>query len=536
MSTNLAASQPGYLPGEENLLEMVLSSANLPTLPLVASEVVTLTSKEDTTLADVGELVSRDVALTSKILKVANSPFYSFPQRIGSIQQAVSMMGTNAVKSLVLSFSLLSIKQGGAASKFDFDKFWEQSIGAALCAKLIVSKLPNVEVEEVFVVGLLQNLGQLVMACTAPEDYDKVLQSAEENPDVDILEIEKGILGSDHCFLGYEVARHWNFPSSISQPILHHHDPASYKGSDEQVRRSISAIYLSRLLLKVLTCTEQPEKYCRQFQTEARQLLKLSSADVDAILDEVHIELDSGAENFGVKLPPARPVQEILQEANIRLSLLNLDYHQMNKELIQAKVALEIITEELQEKNELLKSLADKDGLTGVYNNRYFQGVLDRELSRTERQGYQLSLLLIDIDHFKRFNDKHGHLVGDFVLAEFAQLLGEHLRDYDILARYGGEEFVVVLPETDCDEAVAVASKLCAVVENHEFRDEEYNRYRVTASFGVSTKDGTSEDDLGKNEMIKMADEALYDAKKNGRNRVCTYAAKATKKGWFKRR
>ena len=94
----------------------------------------------------------------------------------------------------------------------------------------------------------------------------------------------------------------------------------------------------------------------------------------------------------------------------------------------------------------------------------------------------------------------------------------------------------VCVPETDCDEAVAVAGKLCAVVENHEFRDEEYNRYRVTASFGVSTKDGTSEDDLGKNEMIKMADEALYEAKAQGRNRIVAAGRPKHQSGFFRGR
>ena len=163
MESNVAASQPGQIKSED-LLKMVLSSDDLPTLPTVASQVVTLTSREDTTLAEVGDLVSQDVALTSKILKVANSAFYSFPQQIGSIQQAVSMMGTNAVQSLVLSFSLLSIKHSNVAQRFDFDKFWEDSIGAALCAKLIISKVPNADADEVFVSALLQNLGQMVLA------------------------------------------------------------------------------------------------------------------------------------------------------------------------------------------------------------------------------------------------------------------------------------------------------------------------------------------------------------------------------------
>ncbi|MFK7974606.1 MAG: HDOD domain-containing protein [Halioglobus sp.] len=515
----------------EGLRDLVLGSEDLPTLPTVATQVVTLTAKEETTLADVAELVMQDVALSSKILKVANSAFYSFPQQIGSIQQAVSMLGTNAVQSLVLSFSLLQINKGKSQRKFDFDKFWERSIAQAISAQLILSKVPGADTEEIFVSALLQNLGQLVLACTQPDLYDQVLERMEGDTSVDELQAEVGVFGGDHCFLGYEVAKHWNFPLSISLPILHHHDPVSYVGGDKDINNATRAIYLSDLLINIFH-SDNPEEYHKRFHAEVKQLLGLSASVVDEILEIAHTELEEGAVNFGVKISEARPVQEILQEANIRLSLLNLDYDQVNKELVKAKVSLEKLAKELQEKNTLLKELADQDGLTGLYNNRFFQGALDRELNRTVRQKYQLSLVLIDIDHFKRFNDDHGHLVGDFVLAEFAKVLSENLREYDTLARYGGEEFVVILPETPAADAAMVAEKLRKAVESRAFK-EDGNLYKVTASFGVSTRDGNQEEGPNKMQLIKTADEALYDAKKKGRNQVSVYAG--AKKGWFKR-
>lgn len=515
----------------EALKELVLGSDDLPTLPTVASQVVTLTAKEDTTLADVADLVMQDVALSSKILKVANSAFYSFPQQIGSIQQAVSMLGTNAVQSLVLSFSLLQIQKGKNPTKFDFDKFWERSIASAIAAQQILKKVPGSDTEEIFVSALLQNLGQLVLACTQPALCDQIIDRLAEEEGEDELAAETAILGTDHCFIGYEVAKHWNFPLSISLPILHSHDPVSYVGGEEKINHSVRAIYLSDILINIFHA-ESPDEYHKRFRAEAKQLLGMDSGTIEEILEAAHTELEEGATNFGIKITEARPVSEILQEANIKLSLLNLDYDQVNKELVKAKVSLEKLAKELQEKNTLLKELADLDGLTGLYNNRFFQSALDRELNRTVRQKYQLSLLLIDIDHFKRFNDDHGHLVGDFVLAEFAKVLSENLREYDILARYGGEEFVVILPETATNDAAMVAEKLRKAVESRAFR-EEGEVYKVTSSFGVATRDGTAEEGPNKMQLIKMADEALYEAKKKGRNQVSVYAG--AKKGWFKR-
>ncbi|GAB5453034.1 MAG: hypothetical protein Hals2KO_33620 [Halioglobus sp.] len=517
---------------QDEVLQVVLKSDSLPSLPTVASKLVSLTAKEETTLSDVASLISQDIAMSSKILKVANSAFYSFPQQISSIQQAVSMLGTNAVQSLVLSFSFLSINKVSAESNFNFDEFLKRAVTAASVSKLIMGKLSDTDTEEIFVAGLLHKLGELILACTLPEDYNRVLELMDSEG-LERRAAEKRVFGTDHGYVGYEVAKQWNFPAAIVLPIFHHHDPKSYSNSDEKIQKYIEVIYLSNVFMRILE-SDDPAQFHGQFMREARELLSLSADEVEEILAEAHTKVDEAAANFGLEMEEARPVQEVLQEANIRLSLINLDYEQINKELIKAKMDLEAAAKELQEKNELLKQLADLDGLTGVYNNRYFQGALDNEISRTLRQGHHLSLILMDIDHFKRFNDDFGHLAGDFVLAEFSKVLTENLRQYDTLARYGGEEFVVILPETDADAARAVAEKLRSAVEKTPFRDGK-ETYNVTASFGISLLTPEEEPAPEKKELIQRADEALYDAKKAGRNQVMTYGARNRTKKWFKR-
>jgi len=512
---------------KEDMLIAVLASGDLPTIPLVASKLIALTSNEDISLSDVAKLVSQDVALSTKILKITNSALYSFPQQVSSIQQAVSMLGSKAVESLVLSFSFLTMNKNESGNPFDFDKFWERSFASAIASKLILQKIPELDAEEVFVSGLLQNLGELILACTFPKEFAQVTEESS----LDLREAEISIFGADHCFVGYEVAKHWNFPPSVIEPVLHHHNPEGYTGDDPKVAATIRAIYLSGLLLNIFY-SDKPEEYHRQFRTEGKNMLGLKSVDIEDILKDVHIELEQGVIGFGLKFEETKPVQDILQEANIRLSLLNLDYEQMNNQLIEAKVSLENLAKELQEKNALLKDLSNLDGLTGIYNNRFFRELLDIELSRTKRQNYNLSLILVDIDHFKKFNDNYGHLAGDFVLSEFSKNMTANLRKYDTLARYSGEEFVVFLPETDEEGALVVAEKLRASVENALFKEGE-KEYNVTASFGISTLTSDSEEDIGESELIMRADEALHNAKKKGRNRV---VVSAPNKGWFKKK
>jgi len=176
----------------------------------------------------------------------------------------------------------------------------------------------------------------------------------------------------------------------------------------------------------------------------------------------------------------------------------------------------------VEEKNRILNNLANIDGLTGVYNHRYFQNSLDQEISRAIRQKSFLSLLLIDIDHFKIFNDTYGHQVGDFILVEFAKTVQKHIRKYDILSRYGGEEFAIILPETSAEEALVVSEKLRMIIEKTSFVDEK-EEYHVTASFGQVCSRVVSDKDFDKNSFISQADKALYLAKDKGRNCVVSH-------------
>jgi len=164
------------------------------------------------------------------------------------------------------------------------------------------------------------------------------------------------------------------------------------------------------------------------------------------------------------------------------------------------------------------KELSITDGLTGLYNKRYFLEVFDREIERGRRSNSALSLIVMDIDHFKLINDTYGHLQGDSVLKEVASIIKENIRKIDFPARYGGEEFATILPNTNINNAVNIAEKIRKLMESHNFKAEK-EPLKVTISMGVAKLSDNVNDKL---ELIKMADDALYDAKKSGRNRVCT--------------
>jgi diguanylate cyclase (GGDEF)-like protein len=173
--------------------------------------------------------------------------------------------------------------------------------------------------------------------------------------------------------------------------------------------------------------------------------------------------------------------------------------------------------EELHRANERLEHLSITDGLTGVYNHRYFQEQLTREIQRTDRSQDSLALILVDIDDFKALNDEFGHSIGDRTLRGVADALGDCVRATDVLARYGGEEFVVLAPRTDLDGAVSLAEKARIAVSACSVPVEESDPPRavgVSVSLGVATYRGDRE------RFFEEADRALYRAKESGKDCV----------------
>lgn len=175
-------------------------------------------------------------------------------------------------------------------------------------------------------------------------------------------------------------------------------------------------------------------------------------------------------------------------------------------------------TRELNVVNERLKELSITDGLTGAYNHRYFYEALTKEIKRSERYGFPVSLIMADIDQFKRYNDRHGHVEGDNVIKGIASCIMSGVRGEDIVARYGGEEFSIILPETAKEDAGVLAERIRCSIRDYPFPYKETQPGgSITVSFGIATFPDDADDTK---DLIIKADAALYRAKDKGRNRV----------------
>ncbi len=172
-----------------------------------------------------------------------------------------------------------------------------------------------------------------------------------------------------------------------------------------------------------------------------------------------------------------------------------------------------------------VKNMAIYDTLTGLYNRRYFEERLEVEAEKSFYSGISLSLVMVDIDHFKKINDTFGHTEGDQILCKISSLLKNSIRRKDTVARYGGEEFILILPEASLEQSFVIAERIRQSVENTPF---EVGRTQVNLTLSVGISSFPSHRVKSKEELVEMADQALYDAKRGGRNKVCIFTRKSS--------
>ncbi len=168
---------------------------------------------------------------------------------------------------------------------------------------------------------------------------------------------------------------------------------------------------------------------------------------------------------------------------------------------------------------ELTLTRSNLDSLTQVWNHGYFQSMLQEEIERSRKKQSILSIIMLDIDNFKNYNDTFGHQTGDYVLSEISELLMIHARKKDFVCRYGGEEFITILPETSKKDAIAIAERIRLAIDKHTFiKDDSRVSHKLTISVGIATY---PEDAQNKSDLIKFCDMKMYEAKKLGKNKVC---------------
>src|SRR5262249_40198157 len=260
------------------------------------------------------------------------------------------------------------------------------------------------------------------------DDYFRVLddKAAGLKP---LTVIEQDVLGYDHQELGMELLRKWGLPENICIPIRHHHNPES---APAEFQKTCKIMRIADRLSAVYYGSTQVNNF-RQVKEMLAATFHMDDHKASGLIDGVAEKSAQLQAEFEIPSDQIKPFSQILQDANQELSRLNMSYELLIIENAEAKKRALRLAKELKSANDRLRELAYRDGLTNLYNHRYFLETMDRELSRAGRYQRPLTLVMFDIDNFKPINDTYGHQVGDRVLKSIGQVLSRNNRKTDVV-------------------------------------------------------------------------------------------------------
>lgn len=502
--------------------KILTESSHLPTMPAVAKQLLSISEWDDVDLGVVAEIISKDISLSSKILRIVNSPFYGFASEISTISQALVILGLRATRSLTLSFSLLRSFPRDGAGEFDYPGFWTRSLNTAVAARELAVVAGLQTVEEAFLAGLLQDIGVMLIARCAPKRYDFIVSEAEDKL-APSIELERKYLGTDHVEVNKLLFDEWGLPASLCIPILYHHEPAKAASSNDQTDQTALAVriqHFAGLVGQWLYVSSGEDMLLENLKKLASEYFGLTPKQLEAIMYKVDSVVEQMLEFFDLTTPRPNSYANLLEKANLTLGEIVSEQEHLLRELEAARAEAQKLSEQLRLANNKLLDEARSDALTGLPNRRQFEEFLQKEIERTARYNHPIALLFIDIDDFKSLNDRYGHLEGDSVLKQLAEILRQNVRRSDMMARWGGEEFIAALVETDGAGAQKVAERIRRSIENARIHlDNGVMSLNLTASVGVAVCESPGKL-ITVNTLIRKADQAMYEAKHLGKNRV----------------
>ena len=612
--------------------------SELPSPKGVALAILELCRRDDITIAEITRVAQTDPALTSRLIRQANSAAQGAGRPIASVTDAILRLGMGTVRNLAMGFSLVDQYQNGPCEGFDYQAFWSHALLMALAAQSFGAMTKLGASEELFACGLLSQVGRLSLATVYPVAYGQLLQ--DPNAAASMAALEQEHLHTDHNELTAALLIEWGLPGALIEPIYHHESPdTSGFSPGSRPHQLVHLFHLARCVadlglaadgerssrttellllggkiglnadelgatidelvcrwrewgellripasslpsfaqmstpqalrsdersnagaLRVLVVDDDPttlailetvlrdtlghvvftarngnEALARVVESQPQvaitdwlmpglsgleltdalratewgqkiYLIMLTSLDTE---EEISTAFEAGVDDFLIKPVNLRTLRARLRAAWHYVQQLEAWEHD--------RAQLKQFTAELAISNRRLEHAAMTDLLTELPNRRAGIAALDKAWAASSRFEHPLSVLVRDIDYFKRINDTYGHAVGDKVLIEVAQQIQRVARKDDSVCRLGGEEFLMTCPNTDIKAALLAADRLRRTIEALQI-DVEGKMISTTVSIGVASREPKMADSGA---LVNAADRALYRAKERGRNRSC---------------
>ncbi|MBE0490482.1 MAG: diguanylate cyclase [Halomonas sp.] len=504
ISCERSASPPlGLPPLPETLRSRLGECDSLPSLPAAAARVLMLARHPDTSLVEYAEAIDKDPALTLRLLSMANSSYYSRGGvEVCTSREAVSRLGLDTTLATVMSFALTRIN----ISALGLDHLWQRAIIAALAARHLAARLCPQQAGVLFTVSLLQDIGVLAAIALDEQDYRQLIVSSQGHDS--LVAAEHALYGCDHASIGAWLADSWGLPDHLAMGIASSHGDLHGTSPEALCLRlsgPIADAWLSATPARALF------RLLHRFEALGNALpISLAS-----LLEEVQENLPDMAKLLDITAPPIYDNHSLLEEAQQHLFRQAL--------ALSARMdTQEAELEALRQRQTELEQRSRRDDLTGLANRAWLEEQLKERFRLCREQGRTLSVVFIDLDHFKKLNDSYGHVLGDRVLENFAEALQESVREGDLAGRYGGEEFLVILPDERVEGAMVVANRLSQLLTMRPMAHADGVPLHVSVSIGIACLDDA--DFRSARELIDAADQSMYRVKREGRDGTATFS------------
>lgn len=492
---------------------------NLPVLSGSIANILSLTDGDESNVSQIADIIKRDISLSAAILRITNSAAFGLSRKVTTIDQAVMLLGFKSVRNIALGVGVFNLFP---PQERDFlSKIWQRSLVTGLAARELCVLLGNKRKEDAFTIGLLHDIGLVGFYGYDKNKVSTLLKEIEDNGRMELMD-EKNYLGLDHIEVGRLLAEKWKLPEEIIHVMSQHHEESAENTPDKYNNDNLfQIIYLGSLAGDIFYLGRKTESI-KKFTEGCQRLLGISADDAEQLLQNIHPQLVEVAAYFDIAIGSGNAYQEIISSVNEEVLNIAIANEAIKHHLTQAFDSEKATATKLEEANRNLQILASKDPLTGLYNRQFLNELLAKEWARSQRYSYSLSLIIADIDDFKKVNDGYGHPVGDIALIKIAEVLSANLRKGDCLARYGGEEFLFVLPQSDARAAYNAAERFRMAARELIIPLDKGQRLTLTISCGVSTAYPERKEE-NVNALIEKADKALYEAKRLGKDRVISY-------------